>query len=266
MRSTEPASPDPLEFVVPHWPAPAGVRACCTTRYGGVSRPPFDRLNLSLGVGDDPAAVAVNRSRLAARLSLPAQPLWMRQVHGTRVLGAEAAGPDPAGDACIARSAGMPCVVSIADCLPVLLCSGCGTIVAAAHAGWRGLAAGVIENTIAEMNTPPSEIVAWLGPAIGAPAYEVGPEVRDAFVDRHREDAAAFSRGRPGRWNADLVRLARARLRRCGVWPVYGGDLCTHSDPRRFYSFRRDGRTGRFAALIWIETPPAHPAPPAEPA
>ena len=190
----------------------------------------------------------------------------MRQVHGTRVLRAGRAEPDSEGDACIACSPGPPCVVSVADCLPVLLCADDGSAVAAAHAGWRGLAAGVVENTVAEMKVPPSEIIAWLGPAIGASAYEVGPEVRDAFVDRHHEDAIAFSSSRPNRWNADLAGLARARLRRCAVGAVYGGDSCTHSDPRRFYSYRRDGRTGRVAALIWIESPARPRHPPGRPA
>lgn len=263
MHSDAEAAPRSIELVVPQWPAPAGVRACCTTRRGGVSRPPFDHFNLSFGVGDDPGAVAENRTLLAARLRLPAEPLWMRQVHGTRVLEVEVAEPESEGDACIARSFGPPCVVSVADCLPVLLCTGNGVAVAAVHAGWRGLAAGVVENTVAEMKVPPSEIIAWLGPAIGAAAYEVGPEVRDAFVDRNHEDASAFSSSRPNRWNADLAGLARARLLRCGVGAVYGGGLCTHSDPRRFYSYRRDERTGRFAALIWIEAPARPRQPPA---
>lgn len=255
MQRDAEATPPSIELIVPHWPAPASVRACCTTRRGGVSRPPFDHLNLSSGVGDDPAAVTANRARLTARLRLPAKPLWMRQVHGTRVLEAGVVEPGSEGDACIARTSGTPCAVSVADCLPVLFCAGNGSVVAAAHAGWRGLAAGVLENTIAEMKVAPSEIITWLGPSIGASAYEVGPEVRDAFVDRHHEDAVAFSPSRPMRWNADLAGLARARLRRCGVAAVHGGDSCTHSDPRRFYSYRRDERTGRFAALIWIEAP-----------
>ena len=248
-----------IEFIEPEWPAPSTVRACCTTRRGGVSRPPFDRLNLALRVGDDPDAVTVNRARLAARLLLPASPLWMRQIHGTRVLEAEAAGADPVGDACVARSPGPPCAILSADCLPVLLCSRDGGTVAAAHAGWRGLAAGVIENTVAAMRTPVREILAWLGPGVGTAAYEVDAEVRDAFVCRHREDTNAFTPRRPERWTADLASLARARLLRCGIAAVHGGERCTHSDPERFYSFRRDGKTGRFATLIWIEAPAPPP-------
>ena len=258
MRCDSEAAPSSIELVAPQWPAPARVRAFCTTRPGGVSRPPFTHLNLSFGIGDDPAAVAENRALLAARLGLPEEPLWMRQVHGARVLEAGVAEPDSVGDACVARSPASPCVVAAADCLPVLLCAGNGSVVAAAHAGWRGLAAGVVENTVAEMKIPPSEIIAWLGPAIGASAYEVGPEVRDAFVDRNCNDAIAFSPSLADRWKADLAGLARARLRRCGVGAVYGGKLCTHSNPRRFYSYRRDGRTGRLAALIWIEPPAPH--------
>ena len=260
MKTDADANSDSLEVFAPQWSAPPKIRACCTTRRGGESRTPFDRFNLSLGVGDDPASVAENRSRLAARLHLLEEPVWMRQVHGARVLESESAPSDPVGDACIARSPERPCAVLSADCLPVLLCAASGTIVAAAHAGWRGLAAGVIENTVAGMRTRPAELLAWLGPAIGASAYEVGPEVRGAFVRRHREDADAFVPSGPGRWTADLARLARARLRRCGVSAVHGGDLCTHSDPGRFYSFRRDGRTGRIATLIWITGTPAAPA------
>ena len=244
-----------VELIVPRWPAPPGVRACCTTRGGGVSRAPFEHLNLSAHCGDDPAAVAENRARLAARLRLPAEPVWMRQTHGTGVLEAEWPGPDPTGDACIARSPGRPCAVLGADCLPVLLCAAGGSVVAAAHAGWRGLAAGVIETTVRAMRVPPPEILAWLGPAIGASVYEVGEEVREAFVRREDGDAGAFRPSRPGYWMADLEGLARARLRRCGVGAVHGGGRCTYSDPRRFYSHRRDGPTGRFAALVWIAAP-----------
>ena len=257
MKTSAEAALRGIELVEAQWPGPAGIRACCTTRRGGVSHAPFDGLNLSFGVGDDPVSVSENRALLAARLRLPAPPLWMQQVHGTRVLEAGAAEPNSTGDASIARSPELPCVVTVADCLPVLLCASDGTVVAAAHAGWRGLAAGVIENTVVEMKVPPSRVMAWIGPAIGASAYEVGSEVRDAFVDWNPDDATVFSPSPAGRWMADLAGLARARLRRIGVRAVYGGDSCTHFDSRRFYSFRRDGRTGRFAALIWIERPAA---------
>lgn len=259
MPAVHQEAPEGLEFIEPDWPAPPSVRAGSTTRRGGVSHPPYDRLNLALRVGDDANAVVENRRRLETRLHLPAEPLWMRQVHGTRVIEAERADPDTVGDACIARSSGRPCAVLSADCLPILLCARHGGAVAAVHAGWRGLAAGVIESTVAAMRTPAREVLAWLGPGIGAAAYEVGPEVREAFMRRHREDADAFVPTRPGHWTADLARLARARLSRCGVAAVHGGNRCTHSDPRRFYSYRRDGTTGRFATLIWIEAPAPPP-------
>ena len=260
MPAVHEEAPEGLEFIEPDWPAPPSVRAGSTTRRGGVSHPPYDRLNLALRVGDDADAVVENRRRLKTRLHLPAEPLWMKQVHGTRVIEAERAEPDTVGDACIARSSGRPCAVLSADCLPILLCARHGGAVAAVHAGWRGLAAGVIESTVAAMRTPAREVLAWLGPGIGAAAYEVGPEVREAFVRRHREDADAFVPTRPGHWTADLARLARARLSRCGVSAVHGGKRCTHSEARRFYSYRRDGTTGRFATLIWIEA--SAPPPP----
>ena len=256
MQRDAEATPPSIELIVPHWPAPASVRACCTTRRGGVSRPPFDHLNLSSGVGDDPAAVTENRARLTARLRLPAKPLWMRQVHGTRVLEAGVVEPGSEGDACIARTSGTPCAVSVADCLPVLFCAGNGSVVAAAHAGWRGLAAGVLENTIAEMKVAPSEIIAWLGPAIGASAYEVGPEVRDAFVDRHHEDAVAFSPSRPMRWNARPRRVGPAHACGAAEWRRCTAGTRAHT-PIPGVSIRT-GETSapaRFAALIWIEAP-----------
>lgn len=245
--------PRPPDLIVPRWPSPPPVRAVCTTRAGGVSRGPFGAFNLAGHVGDDADAVAVNRARLAARLGLPAEPLWMRQMHGARVLGAEGFEAGEAGDACVARAPAGPCVVLSADCLPILLCARAGGVIAAAHAGWRGLVAGVVENTVAAMDTKPAELIAWLGPAIGARAYEVGAEVREAFVTRDHSDARAFTPARTGRWNADLALIARRRLRRAGVAAVYGADLCTYSDPGRFYSFRRERRTGRMAALIWME-------------
>ena len=247
------AAPGPPDFIVPRWPSPPSVRAFSTTRSGGVSRGPFEAFNLALHVGDDAGAVVANRARLAARLRLPAEPLWMRQVHGTRVLTACGFEAGAAGDACVARAPAGPCVIMSADCLPILLCAHAGGVVAAAHAGWRGLAVGVVENTVAAMDTEPAELIAWIGPAIGARAYEVGAEVREAFVTGNRSDARAFTPGRSGGWNADLARLACARLRRAGVTAVYGAHLCTYSDPRRFYSYRRERRTGRMATLIWME-------------
>lgn len=242
-------------FVMPDWPAPPNVRAAVTTRaLPGASKPPFDRFNLGMRCGDDAAAVVANRAALVEALELPEAPRWTRQVHGTGVYDADAilADAEPEADASVTRQPGRVIAVLTADCLPVLLCSDDGTRIAIAHAGWRGLAAGVIEATIAELGAQPGELVAWLGPAIGAQSYEVGEEVRAAFVDAHARDAGAFVPVRPGHWLCDLYALARARLARVGVTRVAGGGFDTFSD-ERFYSYRRDRKTGRFASLIWIE-------------
>jgi YfiH family protein len=246
-----------MQFIKPDWPAPAAVQARVTTRAGGVSLPPFDSLNLGDHVGDDPAAVAENRSRL--RGFLPAEPKWLRQVHGTAVALADSLAESAEADAAVAFHPGTVCAVLTADCLPVLFCDRRGTRVAAAHAGWRGLAAGVLEASVAAMQCPPSEILAWLGPAIGPGAFEVGPEVRKIFVDQNSEDAAAFtphpSRLTPHHFMADIYQLARLRLARAGVHAVHGGGLCTYTDAGRFYSYRRDKATGRMASLIWLGAP-----------
>lgn len=244
------AAPD---LLVPDWPAPSAVHAAITTRKGGVSRPPFDSLNLAQHVGDDPVAVAENRARLTAAARLPATPVWLDQVHGTRVLDCARPGPDRKADAAISERRGEVCVVMTADCLPVLLCNSAGSRVAAVHAGWRGLAGGVIEAALAGFTDPADQLLAWLGPAIGPDAFEVGPEVRERFL---RHDPAAdngFQQGRPGHWLADIYQLARLRLQRAGVGFIGGGDYCTVTDRERFYSYRRDGVTGRMASLIWIE-------------
>lgn len=235
------------------WPAPRGVHAVSTTRLGGISAPPWDALNLGDHVGDDPAAVLENRARLQAALGLSAAPRWLQQVHGTAVVVAE---QHPAGavlqaDAAVSFSPQQACVVMTADCLPVLFCSEDGAVVAAAHAGWRGLLAGVLERTIAAMARPPEQLMAWLGPAISRQAFEVGDELRQAFVQRHASHAAAFTPGRTGHCWADLPALARQALQRAGVSQIYGGDLCTHADRQRFFSYRRDGQCGRMASLIW---------------
>jgi YfiH family protein len=240
-----------LEFIRPDWNAPAGVRAAMTTRAGGVSAGPWASLNLATHVGDQPAAVAENRRRLRAALALPAEPAWLEQVHGIRVarLPGPASGP---ADAAVSFTRGGVCAVLVADCLPVLLASRAGDRVGVAHAGWRGLAAGVIESTVAALGCEPGQLVAWLGASIGPRVFEVGGEVREAFLSRDAGAAAAFSAGREGRWLADLPALARRRLAAAGVADVRGGTLCTHSDPERFYSYRRDGATGRMAALAWL--------------
>jgi hypothetical protein len=242
-----------LELLQPDWPAPARVRAFSTVRGGGVSAPPYAGLNLGDHVGDDPAAVSANRQIL--RRHLPGEPLWLRQVHGVAVveLGQAHGGAPPEADAAVARQAGRVCAVLTADCLPVLFCDLGGTVVAAAHAGWRGLLAGVLEHTVAALGVAPREVLAWLGPAIGPDAFEVGDEVRQAFVAGWADAAAAFRPGvLAGKWWADLPALARQRLSRAGVEAVFGGELCTHGDGRRFFSFRRDGVTGRQGSFIWL--------------
>lgn len=242
---------DPLR---PDWRVSPRVRALVTTRAGGVSAGPWASLNLGSGCGDDADAVLENRRRLGARL--PAAPSWLRQVHGTTVVEAvanAAAQAPPAADASFARAPGAVCAVLAADCMPVLLADRHGEAVAAAHAGWRGLCAGVVEASVAAMPVEPDRLCAWLGPAIGPKAYEVGDEVREAFLGRDSAAEAAFRPTRPGHWLLDLYAIARQRLAACGVGEVTGGEFCTHSDARRFFSYRRDGVTGRMAALIWLE-------------
>ncbi len=239
------------DWIVPDWPAPPRVRALVTTRAGGASTGLYASLNLGAHVGDDPVAVARNRARL--RGALPADPVWLEQLHGTEVVDAGSAPSLPRADAAVARRRHAVCAVLTADCVPVLLAARGGEAVAIAHAGWRGMAAGVIETALARMDVPPAQVIAWLGPAIGARAYEVGPEVRDAFVRRSSAAASAFAPHGDGRFFADLCALARERLAAAGVAAVYGGDLCTHAEHGRFYSFRRDRTTGRFASLVWID-------------
>ncbi|MER2551641.1 MAG: peptidoglycan editing factor PgeF [Thauera sp.] len=236
----------------PDWALPAGVGALVTSRAGGASLPPYASFNLGSHVGDDPAAVEANRARLHAAIG--AEPLWLDQVHGCAVAEADHAVGVPAADAAVARSARRACAVLTADCLPVLFCDDQGSVVAAAHAGWRGLAAGVLERTVASMGVAPGHLRAWIGPAIGPQVFEVGDEVRAVFVDADAEAATAFVPGRvQGKWLADLFALARRRLAALGVERVSGGWVCTVSDPHHFYSYRRDGRSGRFASLIWLE-------------
>lgn len=244
----------PLQgLITPDWPAPARVRAAATTRVGGVSSRPYASLNLGAHVGDDPAAVAENRRRLGQALGLGQAPAWLDQVHGCDVADADVpATAVPVADAAVARARGHACVVMTADCLPVLFCDRAGSVVAAAHAGWRGLAAGVLEATVTAMDVAPAAILAWLGPAIGPGAFEVGPEVRAAFVARDPAHAAAFAAGSGDRHYADLYTLARQVLAGCGVGAVYGGGFCTFGERERFFSYRRDGRTGRQASLVWL--------------
>ncbi len=239
----------------PEWPAPAWVRTLVTTRAGGISRERYASFNLGQHVGDEVAAVDHNRAMLGEQLQLEIS--WLEQVHGTKVV--EAASEAPARGLCAdaqwTRQRGLACAIMTADCLPVLLCDRAGTIVAAAHAGWRGLADGILEATVATMAAPPETLLAWLGPAIGPQAFEVGAEVRERFCVWNAASAQAFTPGEaPGKWWCDLFLLARLRLQQAGVTAVYGGGVCTYSDSQRFYSYRRDGVTGRFASLIWLSS------------
>ena len=234
------------EWVLPDWPAPATVRAMQTTRRGGCSVAPWDSLNLGDHVGDDPSHVLANRARLRSRL--PGEPAWLKQV----VEAMPDVSPVIEADAAFARQSGAVCVVMTADCLPVLFCNRAGTVVAAAHAGWRGLQAGVLEATIAAMAVAPGELLAWLGPAIGPARFEVGDEVRAAFIGSNPDAAEAFVPSSPGKWLADIYLLATHRLRAAGLTSIHGGGLCTVSDGERYFSYRRDGVTGRMATLIWL--------------
>jgi YfiH family protein len=264
-------------WLVPDWPAPPTVRALSTWRAGGSSRDPYASLNLGDHVGDAPMAVTKNRRLLKEAAGLPGEPSWLTQVHGTQVVELDTAAVATAergradsgtpgavgtpgahtvgalvGDAAVTGRPGAVCAVLTADCLPVLLAAGSGDRVGAAHAGWRGLAAGVIESTVAAMRAPPAEMLAWLGPAIGPGHFEVGPEVRDEFLRMDAGAEAAFRPSPGGRYMADLFVLARRRLAQAGVVRVYGGGVCTHAQVDKYFSHRRDGRTGRQATLIWL--------------
>lgn len=241
----------PHGWIAPQWPAPPRVRAASTTRAGGVSHGPYDSLNLATRVGDDPVAVERNREVLRGALQL--DPLWLHQVHGADVVDAEDAPALAQADAAVARTRHRACAVLTADCLPVVLADRGGEVVGIAHAGWRGLAAGVIEATVRRMGVRGDRLLAWLGPAIGPAAYEVGAEVRQAFVAADPQDAAAFREVGPGKFHADLYALARARLGRLGVTAVHGGGFCTFSERERFYSYRRDRVTGRMATVVWLD-------------
>jgi YfiH family protein len=271
-------------LIYPDWPAPANVKALQTTRLGGISAAPYDTLNLGLHVGDEP--VRVNRNRQMLEPLLPSEPVWLEQVHGTVVANADAVGcrvrprhggaehsgagvaashllPQSAGyasnvsevqaDACIARQRGAVCVIMTADCLPVLLCDEAGTVVGAAHAGWKGLAAGVIEVTVKEMDVEPHKLMAWLGPAIGPHAFEVGAEVRATFLEHdNKADVAFTAHGAEGKYQADIYLLARQRLNALGITRISGGILCTYHQKDKFFSYRRDGVTGRMGTFIWL--------------
>lgn len=249
-----------MKCIEPDWPAPANVIALSTERAGGASSGRYRSMNLAGHVGDDSTAVATNRSRLSGHLPAGTRVQWLQQVHGSRVIPAGAVADNPAADASWTREPGQACAVLTADCLPVLFCSRAGDVVAAAHAGWRGLLAGVLENTVAAMGVAPGDILAWLGPAIGPDAFEVGPEVRHAFLaaagpGQVDATAASFVPGAAHRerYLADLYALARVRLGSLGMAGIFGGHYCTCSDSARFFSYRRDGKTGRMASLILLK-------------
>ncbi len=236
--------------IIPDWPAPPNVKALQTTRNGGASVAPYASLNLGSHVGDNPLVVARNRMLLAPLL--PSEPVWLNQVHGIKVADAGNAGCLPEADASISTHPGAVCVVMTADCLPILLCDEQGTVVGAAHAGWRGLCDGVIEATVQKMAVPAATLMASLGPAIGPSAFEVGDEVRAAFIAQDPQAALAFKAGATGKWMADIFLLATQRLLALGISRIYGGGVCTYSDSEQYYSYRRDGVTGRMASLIWL--------------
>jgi YfiH family protein len=241
-----------LEFISPDWPAPANLNALTTLRTGGVSRGAYASFNLGDHVGDDPAAVVRNRARLRERLQLPTEPLWLKQVHGVNVVDAATAARGVTADGAYTDRPGVVLAVLTADCLPIFLCDRKGTRIALLHAGWRGLAAGVIEAGVAKLQTPGAELLTWLGPGIGAEAYEVGDDVREAFTAHDPGAAAAFRARGSGKWLADMYAIARRRLAALGVTAVSGGRHCTFRERDKFFSYRRDGACGRMAALIWL--------------
>lgn len=242
-----------MMWIKPDWPVPSHINAITTTRAGGYSQAPYASMNLGTHVDDDPVLVVRNRASLTEQLHLPDEPLWLEQVHSTVVADADSLTPEIVADASVSHASGKVCVVMTADCLPVLFTNKDGTIVAAAHAGWRGLNDGVLEATVKKMRCDTAEIAAWLGPAIGPKNFEVGEEVRDAFVSQHDEAQNAFKAGeKSGKWFADIYHLARIRLSTIGINSIHGGGLCTYDDSERFFSYRRDGVTGRMASLIWI--------------
>ncbi len=239
-------------FIRANWPAPKGIIAGTTTRRGGYSQAPYDSLNLGLHVGDDPSVVLQNRAELENRLCLPNPPYWLDQVHGTNVvLAKNIAEQAPQADASYTTEPNTICAILTADCLPVLFCSKQGDVIGAAHAGWKGLQAGVLEAVVKAMNCPLQKLMAWLGPAIGPSAYEVGPEVYQAFVKDDPKAAQAFSKGREDRYYANLYELAKQRLQALGLNAIYTENYCTFSDQERFFSYRREGKTGRMASLIF---------------
>jgi YfiH family protein len=243
-----------IQYVAPDWRTERQVSAAVTLRTGGVSVAPFESLNLGTPSEDAPGAVAENRRRVRDHFGLPSEPVWLNQYHSAEVVDLDAAdlSTPPRADAAVTRRAGPVCAIRVADCMPVLLAEERGRVIGAAHAGWRGLAGGVIEATVTAMGVNPARVLAWLGPCIAQPSFEVGDDVRTAFVEQHAEADEAFVRNARGRWQCDLYLLARQRLAALGVTRVTGGEWDTFAERERFYSYRRDGRTGRMTALLWI--------------
>ncbi|MDF3054842.1 MAG: multi-copper polyphenol oxidoreductase, laccase [Gammaproteobacteria bacterium] len=243
-------------YLTPHWPAPNNISAYTTLRFNGHSKPPFDSFNLSTREPADSQDALANRQQLKSELELTTDPFWISQTHGTHAIQADACTEiNPEADASYTSRPNTVCTVLTADCLPLLVCSKAGTEVAAIHAGWKGLQAGVIESTFSKLTTPPGECLVWLGPAIGPNAFEVGDDVRQLFLTVDAEAEQAFKMIRPNKWLCDIYTIARQRLAKIGVKNVYGGEHCTYSEADRFYSFRRDkGLTGRMASLIWIHS------------
>lgn len=240
------------DWIVPDWPAPANVRAFATTRAGGVSEGEYGSLNLGMSSGDDPGRVTRNRAVL--REHLPEMPEWLAQRHGVDIVrfGAERPAEPPVADGAVSSERGRVCAVLTADCMQLLLCDDAGTQVGAVHAGWRGLAAGVVEAGVNALGVDPARVIAWMGPTIGPRAFEVGPEVREAFLAADPAAARAFTPYNPGKYLADLYVLARQRLGRAGVTRIHGGNFCTYTDRDRFFSYRREKKSGRMGAFIWL--------------
>ena len=255
MPADHPAAATGVVTITADWPAAPGVHACTTTRVGGVSRAPYDSLNMAAHVGDDDKCVDHNRRRAAVALGLPGTPLWLTQVHGNRVVDAASAQPGTDADGAFTTRPGIVCAVLTADCLPVVLCHRGGGQVAAVHVGWRGLVSGIVDEAVRAMACQGHDLMAWLGPAIGPQVYEVGEDVMALMSGAVDDAAGAFVSASAGKWYADLYTLTRRRLAGLGVERVYGGSWCTYTDARRFYSYRRDGVTGRMATLVWMDGP-----------
>ncbi len=239
-------------ILIPDWPAPKHIKAFSTTRLNGFSQSPYDSFNLAYSVGDDIENVSLNREHLKKILNLPSDPLWLSQIHSTVIYKVDQETMPKNADGSFTTNQNKVCVVMTADCLPILLCDVSGTQIAAVHAGWRGLADGVVESALNCFNHSQEKIIAWIGPAIGPKYYEVGDDVRNKFLEINSDFNKAFQTHNQAKWLADMNLLARMRLQKAGVSAIFSENLCTFSDAERFYSYRRDGITGRMASLIWI--------------